>query len=93
MAQAAQILLASNPTGMVTIGVEGALDGTTTNGGGNNRLVAPAGISFSAGPLNVPNGQQLTHGCAVPFWGALTLAGGAAAQKSSFSVQLQGATV
>jgi hypothetical protein len=89
----AQILLASNPTGLITLGVEGALDGTTTNGTGNNRLVAPAGISFGAGPLNVPNGQTLTHAKGCPFWAAMTLAGGAAAQKSSFSVQLQGATV
>ena len=87
----ATIVLASNPTGLITVGVEGALDGTTTNSG--NRLVVPDGISFGAGPLNVPNSQQLTHGCACPFWACLTLAGGAAAQKSSFSVQLQGATV
>ncbi len=89
----ATIVLAANPTGLITIGVEGALDGTTTNGVGNNRLVAPAGISFGAGPLNVPNSQQLTHGKGCPFWACLTLAGGAAAQKSYFSVQLQGATV
>ena len=85
------IVLAANPTGLITVGVEGGLDGTTANTG--NRLVAPLGISFGAGPLNVPNSQQLTHGHACPFWACLTLAGGAAAQKSSFSVQLQGATV
>ncbi len=89
----AQIVLATNPTGLITVGVEGGLDGSTTNGVGNNRLVAPDGISFGAGPLNVPNGQQLTHGHGCPFWAKLTLAGGAAAQKSFFSLQLQGATV
>ena len=89
----AQVLLASNPSGLITIGVEGALDGTTGNGPGNNRQVAPAGISFSAGPCNVPNSGSLTHGTACPGWMKLHLPAGTAAQKTTFSLQCQGASV
>lgn len=82
----------ADPSGLVTFGLEAALDGTNTNGA-NNRQVAPAGITFDSANKNVSNGQSLTHGKAQPVWLCLTLVAGAAALKTSYTLKLVGNTV
>jgi hypothetical protein len=68
------------------------LDDTDTNGGGNNRQVAPAGVTFNSADKNVRNSQSLTAGAAQGFWLELTLLGGAAAQKTTYQPRLTGNT-
>lgn len=79
--------------GIFDFALETALDGSTTNGGGNNRLVAPAGLTFNSSQKNVANSQSLTHGKGQAVWVKLSLAAGAAAGKATWSVELFGKTV
>jgi hypothetical protein len=85
----------SDPSGDVTFALETTLDGTGGNGGGNNRQTAPSsGIgSFDSSTKNVANAQSLTAGSAQGVWAKLTLAAGAAAQKTSWTVRIQGNSV
>jgi hypothetical protein len=89
----AQVIESADPSGLVAFGLEATLGGTTTNGAGNNRQVAPAGITFDSAAKNVANSGSLTHGAGQAVWLELTLAGGAAALKSTYAPQLQGNTV
>jgi len=89
----AVVIEASDPSGVIAFGLEAALDGSTTNGGGNNRQVAPAGITFDSANKAVANSGSLTHAKGQPTWLELTLVGGAAAIKSTYGLQLQGNTV
>jgi len=73
--------------------VAATLDVTDTNGSGNTRLVAPAGLTFNSTAKALANSGVLTHGKAQGFWGELSLAAGAAAQKTTWTTQVQGNTV
>ena len=88
----AVVVEASDPSGAIAFMVEAALDGSTTNGGGNNRQVAPAG-TFDSANKAVSNSGSLTHAKGQAVWLELTLAAGAAAIKSVYGLQLQGNTV
>lgn len=79
--------------GIFDFALEASLDGTTTNGGGNNRLVAPGGLTFNSSDKNVANSQSLTHGAGQAVWGKLSLAAGADAGKATWSVELFGKTI
>jgi len=72
--------------------LEASLDGTTTNGGGNNRQVAPSG-TFDSSQKDVANSGSLTFGKGQPVWVKLSLAAGDAAGQATWSVELFGKTI
>ena len=73
--------------------LEATLDGTDTNGAGNNRQVAPAGYTFDSTTKNIANSQNLTAGSGQGVWGRLTLAAGEPAGEFSWSLRASGSTV
>lgn len=91
---AAQILEQADPSGKITFALETTLDGTGTNGAGNNRQVAPsAGIgTFDSAAKNVANSQNHTAGAAQGVWLKLSLAAGDAATKTSYTPRESGST-
>ena len=82
----------SDPDAVWAFALEAALDGVTTNGGGNNRQVAPAG-TFNSTAKNVANSQSLTAQTAQPGWLELSVAEDLAALKTSCRLKLSGKTV
>jgi len=80
----------ADPSGLITFMLPASVDDSGTNGSGNNRLVAPSG-TFDSANKNVPTGS-LAAGSAIGVWGKLTLAGGAAQQKTTYTPQLEGNT-
>ena len=82
----------ADPSTLIAFALATAVNDTGTNGAGNTRLVAPAGLTFNSSDKNVPGGQ-LAAGDYIKVWLELTLAGGAAALKSSYTPYLQGNTV
>ena len=82
----------SDPDAVWAFALEAALDGVTTNGGGNNRQVAPAG-TFNSAAKNVANGQSLTAQTAQPGWLELSVAADLAALKTTVRLKLLGKTV
>lgn len=83
----------SDPSGLITFGLATTVNDNGTNGAGNNRLVAPSGISFDNADKSVPGGGSLGPGAAIGVWLKLTLAAGAAAQKTTYQLRLEGNTV
>jgi len=81
----------ADPSGLITFMLAASVDDSGTNGSGNNRLVAPSG-TFDNSNKSVPGGGSLAAGSAIGVWGKLTLAGGAAAQKTTYTPQLEGNT-
>ncbi len=73
-----------------TFALDAAVNGSTTNGAGNNRNVAPTG-TFDSNAKNVPGGN-LEPGDAIGFWPALSLNAGDAAQNSYYELQVAGTT-
>lgn len=83
---------AADPANDVTFGLAASINDTGTNGVGNNRQVAPGGVTFDNADKNVPGGQNLASGDRIGVWLKLTLAAGAAAQNTTYTPQLQGLT-
>lgn len=83
----------ADPSGNVAFSLESTLDGSDTNGGGNNRLVAPGGHTFDSTDKNVANSQNLTALAAQGCWLRLTLAAGAAANNTTVTMRVTGNTV
>lgn len=83
----------SDPSGLIAFGLETVVNGSGTNGAGNNRLVTPSGITFDSADKSVPGGGTLNFGDVIGVWFELTLAGGAAAQKTTYTPRLEGNTV
>lgn len=83
----------ADPSTKVDFDLESTLDGTDTNGGGNNRQVAPGGYTFDSADKNVANSQNLTAGSAQGVWLRLSLAAGDAAQNTSVTMRVSGNTV
>ncbi|MBI5492007.1 MAG: hypothetical protein HY893_03645 [Deltaproteobacteria bacterium] len=83
---------AADPSGKVTFGLPATIDDTGTNGTGNNRQVAPSGITFNSSDKNIANGQNLTAGSAQGIWLALTLASTDAAAKTTYDLRCEGTT-
>ena len=90
---AAQILEQLDPSGLVAFDLESTLDGSDTNGAGNNRQVAPATYVFDSAAKAVANTQNHTAQAAQGVWLELTLAAGAAAQNTSYTLRESGETV
>lgn len=81
----------ADPSGLVTFGLESVINGTGTNGGGNTRLVAPAGVVFDNADKVVP-GTNLSAGSQIGVWMKLSLAAGQTAQKTSVTMSLAGSS-
>lgn len=81
----------ADPSGFNDFGLAATLNDTGTNGA-NNRQVAPSGITFDSLDKNVATGS-LTFGDTQGVWLRLSLAAGAAAQKTSVTMRLVGNTV
>ncbi len=88
----AQIQELSNPSGQVAFGLPATANDSGTNGGGNNRQVAPAGITFATTPVNVPGGI-VTSSTSIGVWLQLTRLAGAAALNSFVTMRGTGQTV
>lgn len=73
-----------------TFALDAAVNGSTTNGGGNNRNVAPSG-TFDSAAKSVPGGN-LEPSDAIGVWCKLTLNDGDAAQNSFYELQIEGTT-
>ncbi|WP_321392829.1 hypothetical protein [Emcibacter sp.] len=82
--------LVDDQGGTVTFGLEAAQNGSGDNGA-NNRLTAPAAITFDGTSKAVP-GTDLATASAIGVWFKLTLAAGAAAGNGSFTPKISGAT-
>jgi len=88
----AQVLEQADPQTVVAFLLESTLDGTDTNGGGNNRQVSPGG-TFNSTAKNVANSQNLTAGAAQGCWLELTLTAGLGAQNTTVTMRVSGNTV
>jgi len=76
----ASIIELVNPLNDVTFGLATSVNDSGTNGIGNNRQQAPAGISFATTPQVIPGGAVLAHsGTNIGVWLKRTLAPGQAA--------------
>ena len=90
---AATIAEQADPSGNVSFALEASLSGSDTNGAGNNRQVAPGGYTFDSATKNVANSGNHTAGAGQGVWLKLSLAAGAAAQKTSYTLRESGTTV
>lgn len=88
----AQVKLISDTGSDVSFGLATAQNDSGTNGGGNNRQVAPAGISFATSDQLVP-GTDMLAGAYIGVWLKLSLSAGQASQKSILTMRLDGLTV
>jgi len=84
----AQVSESADPAGVITHGLAASVNdsGTTTN-----RQTAPGGVTFAGTAANVP-GTDLASGAAIGTWLNMTLAGGAAAIRNTYTSQLAGST-
>jgi hypothetical protein len=87
----AKVIEQADPTAKVAFGLATAKDDTGGNGAGNNRQVAPSGLTFDSTDKNVP-GNQLEAGSAIGIWLELTLNAGDPPQDSTYTVRLSGTT-
>lgn len=80
----------ADPSDVVSFALEASLDGTGTNGAGNNRQTVGdwSALTFNSSDKNVPNSQNLGAGSAIGVIAKLSLAAGAAAAKSSVTFRL-----
>jgi hypothetical protein len=78
----------------LTFALDTALNGSGTNGGGNNRQVAPSsGVgSFGTADVTTPSGAVMAPGDYIGVWVKLAAAGGAAALNESWVLGFQGQT-
>ncbi|RDH86373.1 MAG: hypothetical protein DIZ78_09390 [endosymbiont of Escarpia spicata] len=83
----------ADPSGNVAFALETTLDGTDTNGVGNDRQTAPATYTFDSTTKNVANSQNHTAGAGQGVWLELTLAAGAAATNTTVTPRESGTTV
>jgi len=72
-----------------TFGLAATVDDTWTNGAGNNRQVAPSGITFNSNAKTVP-GDVLNAGEAIGLWLKHSAPKGDSAVKSSYTPQGSG---
>lgn len=85
----------ADPSGKVTFALEASLNGTDTNGAGNNRQTVGnlSGYTFDSTTKNVANSQNLTAGAAQGVWLKLSLAAGDAANNTTYTLRCSGNTV
>jgi len=87
----ATVTLTADPTANIMIALAASVDDT---GSVSNRLTS-TGLTFSDDNvvLSVPGGGNLAAGSAIGIWVQQTLAAGAAATKSTYTLKLAGNTV
>lgn len=85
----ASILLSANPSGAISFGLASTVDDAGSNGIGNNRQVAPAGITFDTTTKSIP-GNALNFGSAIGVWCKLTLTAGLSPSETTFTLGVQG---
>ncbi|MEW6115674.1 MAG: hypothetical protein AB1553_02080 [Nitrospirota bacterium] len=83
----------ADPSGKITFALENALDGTDTNGVGNNRYVAPAGYTFNNTEKNVANSGNHTAEKAQGVWLKLTLTSTDEPTKTTYTLRESGVTI
>jgi hypothetical protein len=90
-----KIVLTSNPSTRVKTSIESTLNGSGTNGIGNNRQIAPsAGVgTFDTSDKTVPSGAVLTPGDKIGLWMELVDAAGAPALNTTWTPGFQGQTI
>ena len=91
----AQVLEASDPSGLLAFGIATLFGGGDTNGGGNNRQVMPVTnvTGFDSLAKNVPGGTgDLRSGSTLAMWTELTLGAGAPSTKTTYTPRLTGTT-
>lgn len=91
----AQVIEFLDPSGLVNFGLATTLNDSGGNGGGNNRLVAPSGITFDSLDKSVVGGVLGPSGGGAEdqgLWFELILAGGAASLNTTYVPELQGNT-
>lgn len=86
--------VAEGAAAKIEFALEDALDGSGTNGVGNDRFTAPSsGLTadgFSSAAKNVVNSQNFSPQSGQGVWFKLTLDAGDAAQKSFYKLQVTG---
>jgi hypothetical protein len=93
-----QAIKFADPAGVIDFGLEANINGGSTNGGGNNRQVTPAGVVFDSIAKNIVAGGNpaglgvLQAGSDQGIWFRLSLAAGAAGQDTTFTPALTGQT-
>lgn len=75
----------------MAFGLDAAVDASTTNGAGNNRNVAPSGITFDSADKDIPGGN-LDVGEAIGVWVEATLNAGDGAYNGFYEVEVQGSS-
>ena len=85
----------ADPSGKVTFALESSLDGSDTNGAGNNRQTVGdlSGYTFDSNAKNVANSQNLTAGSGQGVWLKLSLAAGDAANNTTYTLRTVGTSV
>lgn len=87
----AQVTLTADPAAKIRMGVATTKNDTTSVA---NRLTAPTGITFvDDNVAQAVPGNTLEAGSAIGVWIEQTLAAGDAAQKTTFTLKLDGTTV
>lgn len=86
----AKISIPTNPGNKIAFALDTALGGGGSNGAGNNRLVAPAGYTFTLAEKDVANSGNHSPGAVQGIWLELTLAAGAAAAAETFVIREAG---
>ena len=87
-----QVSLPADTQGTLTFALDAALNGTNTNGGANNRQVAPSGYAFDAAAKAVANSGSLTAAAAQGIWLKSTLGAAKAPFDDTFTIRLSGIT-
>jgi hypothetical protein len=92
---ACAVSLVTNPSSRVNFALDSAINGSGTNGVGNNRQVAPSsGVSaFDTADKDVPGGGSLAAGDIIGLWMQLIDAAGAAALNTVWTPKIQGQTI
>src|SRR5260370_489226 len=82
----------ADATARVTFGLESIVNGTGSNGAGNNRTVAPAGVAFNSTTSPSFPGTNLLAGSYIGCWLKLSLADGDIALKAVLTMQMTGSS-
>lgn len=85
----------ADPSGKFTFALEASLDGTGTNGTGNNRQTVGdlSGLTFDGADKNVANSQNHSAGAGQGIWIKLSLAAGDSAANTSYTLRESFSTV
>lgn len=83
----------ADPSTVCSFAVETSLDGTDTNGAGNNRQVAPAGYTFNSTQKSVANSANFTEETGQGIWMKLDLVTGLSPTKTSVTMRVDGNTI